>query len=192
MLRGLYDRVMLLAASRHATPWLAFISFLESSFFPVPPDAMLAPMVLARPQKAWFFAGVCTVASVLGGILGYAIGLFFAEWVKGLLATLGWVGKYAEYEALYTQYGHWVILLKGLTPFPYKIVTIASGMLHYSFPMFILLSVVTRGMRFFMVAALLKWFGPKVMGFVEKRLTLVTTVVAVVIVAAIVLWRYMH
>jgi membrane protein YqaA with SNARE-associated domain len=183
---------MRLAGSRHATPWLAVVSFLESSFFPVPPDAMLIPMVLARPQRAWLFALVCTIASVLGGILGYGIGLFFAEGVKGLLQTLGWMGKYAEYEALYREHGHWVILLKGLTPFPYKIVTIASGMLHYSFPMFVLLSVVTRGMRFFLVAGLLKWFGPSVMGFIEKRLTLVTSVAAVLIVAAVVAWHYLH
>lgn len=153
---------------------------------------MLIPMVLARPQRAWFFAGVCTTASVVGGLLGYAIGHFFADWVKGLLETLGWMGKYAEYEALYAKHGHWVILLKGLTPFPYKIVTIASGMLHYSLPMFLLLSVITRGLRFFLVAGLLKYFGPSMLAFVEKRLTLVTTVVAVLVVALALAWHYLH
>lgn len=192
MLRKLYDKAMGAAGSRHAVSWLAVVSFVESSFFPIPPDAMLMPMVLARPQKAWFYAAVCTAASVLGGILGYAIGYFAADWVHGVVASMGWAAKFAEFEALYAEHGLMVILLKGLTPFPYKIVTIASGVLHFSFPVFIAASVATRAGRFFLVAGLLKYFGPPVREFVEKRLTLVTTVVAVVIVAALVAWKLMH
>jgi len=186
MLRKIYDRVMALAGSRHAEPWLAVVSFVESSIFPIPPDAMLIPMVLARPQRAWVIAGICTVASVLGGLLGYAIGFFFAGWVEMVVQSLGWAAKLEQFKGWYPQYVVWVILIKGLTPFPYKIVTIASGLLHFSFPIFIVASVATRGFRFFVVAGLLKYFGPPVLGFVEKRLTLVTTVAAVVVVAAVV------
>jgi membrane protein YqaA with SNARE-associated domain len=192
MLRRTYDWVMSLAASRHATPALAVVSFVESSFFPIPPDAMLGPMVLARPDRAWFYATVCTIASVLGGALGYAIGFFFADWVRGVVEWMNLGPKFAEFEALYAQWGLAVILLKGLTPFPYKIVTIASGLLHYSFPVFMIASLVTRGARFFLVAGLLKFFGPSIMGFVEKRLTLVTSILAVVIVAVAVAWHYLH
>lgn len=192
MLRKTYDRVMALAGSRHAEPWLAVVSFVESSVFPIPPDAMLIPMVLARPQRAWVIAGICTVASVLGGILGYAIGFFFAGWVEMMVQSVGWAAKLDQFKAWYAEYGVWVILIKGLTPFPYKIVTIASGLLHFSFPIFIVASVVTRGFRFFAVAALLKYFGPPVLGFVEKRLTLVTSVVAGVIVLAVVAFKLFH
>jgi len=192
MLRKLYDMAMGAAGSRHATPSLAVVSFVESSVFPIPPDVMLAPMVLARPDRAWFYALVCTLASVAGGVLGYAIGYFFADAVHGLVAHMGWADKLADYEALYAKWGLAVILLKGLTPFPYKIVTIASGLLHFSFPVFIVASVVTRGARFFMVAALLKYFGPPILEFVEKRLTLVTSIVAVVVVVGIVAWQLLH
>jgi membrane protein YqaA with SNARE-associated domain len=192
MLRRLYDKAMEAAGNRHATTWLAVVSFVESSFFPIPPDAMLAPMVLARPHRAWFYAAVCTAASVLGGVLGYAIGFFLADCVRGMVTAVGWGAKLGEFEALYAKWGLWVILLKGLTPFPYKIVTIASGLLHFSFPVFIAASVVTRAARFFLVAGLLKAFGPPVLAFVEKRLTLVTSIVAVLIVAIVVAWRYLH
>jgi membrane protein YqaA with SNARE-associated domain len=192
MLRRTYDWVMSLAASRHATPSLATVSFVESSFFPIPPDAMLIPMVLARPDRAWFYASVCTLASVLGGVFGYAIGFFFSDWVRDVVVWLNWGEQFRDFEALYEQWGLAVILLKGLTPFPYKIVTIASGLLHFSFPVFIIASVVTRGARFFMVAGLLKYFGPSILDFVEKRLTLVTSIVAVLIVAAAVAWHYLH
>ena len=192
MLRRTYDRIMGLAASRHATPWLAVVSFVESSFFPIPPDAMLIPMVLARPQRAWMLAAVCTVSSVLGGVLGYAIGFFFADWVRAAVASIGWAAKLDQFEGWYARYGVAVILLKGLTPFPYKIVTIASGLLHFSFPIFIVASIVTRGARFFILAGLLKYFGPTILGFVERRLTLVTSAVAAVVVVALVAWHYLH
>ena len=192
MLRALYDRIMGLAGSRHATPALAVVSFVESSFFPIPPDVMLGPMVLARPERAWFYATVCTVASVLGGILGYAIGFFLADWVRGVVASVGWAEKLSDFEALYAEWGLLVILIKGLTPFPYKVVTIASGLLHFSFPVFVAASLVTRAGRFFLVAGLLKFLGPSMLAFVEKRLTLVTSVVAVLVVAVVVAWRYLH
>jgi membrane protein YqaA with SNARE-associated domain len=186
MLRKTYDRVMALAGSRHAEPWLGVVSFVESSIFPIPPDAMLIPMVLARPQRAWVIASICTVASVLGGILGYAIGFFFAGWVEMVVQSLGWAAKLAQFKGWYAQYGVWVILIKGLTPFPYKIVTIASGLAHFDLKVFIFASILTRGLRFFLVAGLLKAFGAPIQAFVEKRLILVTSIVALVLIAAVV------
>jgi membrane protein YqaA with SNARE-associated domain len=172
MLRRLYDWVMGLAASRHAPVSLFAVSFAESSFFPVPPDVMLAPMVLARPDKAWRYAAICTLASVLGGVLGYAIGFFLAPLGVWLMSVTGHVGGMAEFKCWYAQYGVWVILAKGLTPIPYKLVTIASGLAAFSFPMFIAASALTRGARFFLVAFVVKKFGPAMMPVIEKRLAL--------------------
>ena len=172
MLRRLYDWVMGLAASRHAPTSLFAVSFAESSFFPVPPDVMLAPMVLARPEKAWTYAAICTAASVLGGILGYAIGYFLQDFAIWLLSLSGNSGGLKEFQCWYGEYGTWVILAKGLTPIPYKLVTIASGLAQFSFLMFIVASVLTRGARFFLVAAVVKKFGPTMLPVIEKRLAL--------------------
>lgn len=185
MLRALYDRLMLLAASKSAPFWLAVVSFAESSVFPAPPDLMLAPMVLAKPEHAWRNAAICTVASVAGGMLGYAIGYFLTPVGLAILAFFGKADALETFRQWYADWGLWVILLKGLTPFPYKVVTIASGLAEFHFGVFMAASVATRGARFFLVAALLKWFGPPIREFVEKRLTLVTTLVAVFLVAVI-------
>lgn len=173
MLRRLYDWVMGLAASRHAPKSLFAVSFAESSFFPVPPDVMLAPMVLARPDRAWRYAAICTLASVLGGILGYAIGYFLTPVGQWMMAATGHAGGLAEFKCWYDKYGVWVILAKGLTPIPYKLVTIASGLAAFSFPMFIFASVLTRGARFFLVAFVVKKFGPALLPVIERRLALV-------------------
>jgi membrane protein YqaA with SNARE-associated domain len=186
MLRRLYDRLMILAASRSAPLWLALVSFAESSIFPAPPDLMLGPMVLAKPEHAWRNATICTLASVAGGVLGYAIGYFLTPVGLWILALVGHSDALESFRGWYADWGLAVILIKGLTPFPYKIVTIASGLAEFNFGVFMAASVVTRGMRFFMVAALLKWFGPPIRDFVEKRLTLVTTIVALVLVGVIV------
>ncbi len=179
MLRGLYDKVLALAASPRAPWWLAIISFAESSFFPIPPDVMLVPMALARPRMALRFAAICTVASVLGGAFGYFIGYaLFDVLAKPVLALYGYAEKFAAFQAFYDKWGLWVILIKGLTPIPYKIVTIASGAAKFNFAVFMAASVVTRGARFFMVAVLLHFFGEQVRVFIEKRLTLVTTGIA--------------
>ena len=172
MLRRLYDWVMGLAASRHASTSLFAVSFAESSFFPVPPDVMLAPMVLARPDRAWRYAAICSLASVLGGILGYAIGYFLEPVGVWMMTVTGHAGGMAEFKCWYDQYGVWVILAKGLTPIPYKLVTIASGLAAFSFPMFIVASVITRSARFFIVAWVVKKFGPAMMPVIEKRLAL--------------------
>jgi len=172
MLRRLYDWVMGLAASRHASTSLFAVSFAESSFFPVPPDVMLAPMVLARPDRAWRYAALCSLASVLGGILGYLIGYFLSPLGVWLMSITGHAGGMVEFKCWYDQYGVWVILANGLTPIPYKLVTIASGLAAFSFPMFIFASVVTRSARFFLVALVVKKFGPAMMPVIEKRLAL--------------------
>ncbi|NQE63023.1 YqaA family protein [Caulobacter sp. RHG1] len=172
MLRRLYDWVMGLAASRHAEKSLFAVSFAESSFFPVPPDVMLAPMCLAKPEKAWRYAFICTLASVLGGALGYAIGFFLQDFGMWMMAATGHAGGLSEFQCWYGKYGVWVILAKGLTPIPYKLVTIASGLAAFAFPMFIIASVITRGARFFLVAYIIKKFGPTLLPIVERRLAL--------------------
>ncbi len=190
MLHRFYTRVLALASSPRALWWLAAIAFAESSFFPIPPDALLIPMALARPDRAWRFALVCTVASVVGGALGYAIGYeLFDQLARPLLAFYGYAAKFDAFQAMYAQYGLWIILVKGLTPIPFKIVTIASGAAHFDFAVFMAACVVTRGARFFLVATLLHFFGDRVRSFIERRLTLVTTCVAAGIVGGFVLLR---
>jgi len=182
MLRKTYDWVMGLAASRHAPASLAAVSFAESSFFPIPPDVMLAPMVLARPERAYLYATICTVASVLGGMLGYTIGHFLGPVGEWLLMVTGNSGGQADFEAWFAKWGLWVILIKGLTPIPYKLVTISAGLADFSFFTFVWASVVTRGARFFLTATLIRYFGPAVREEVEKRLTLYTVLGLVVLV----------
>ena len=142
MLRNLYHRVLALAASPAAPWWLAGIAFAEASFFPIPPDVLLIPMALARPRRAWTFALICTIGSVCGGALGYFIGYaVFDQLAQPLIRFYGYGDRFAAFQALYAQYGLWVILIKGLTPIPYKIVTIASGAAHFNFWMFMAASI---------------------------------------------------
>lgn len=184
MLHSLYHRVLALSASRRAPLWLALVSFTESSFFPIPPDAMLVPMCLATPARALRFATLCTVASVLGGILGYAIGAFLWDQVAlPLFRFYHYEAAAAAFVERFREWGLAIILIKGLTPIPYKIVTIASGAAGYPFLVFVAASVVTRGARFFLVALLLRRYGDAVRDFIERRLTLVTTASAAAVVA---------
>jgi membrane protein YqaA with SNARE-associated domain len=192
MLRNLYHRVLALAASPRAPLWLAVVAFAESSFFPIPPDALLIPMALAQPRRAWHFALICTVASVCGGALGYFIGYeLFDQLAKPVLALYGYGAKFAAFQAMYAEWGLWVILIKGMTPIPYKIVTIASGAARFNFWVFMAASAVTRGARFFIVATLLHFWGDAVKEFIERRLTLVTTALAVGIVGGFVALRFL-
>lgn len=192
MLRGLYDWVMRLAAHERALPALAVISFLESSVFPIPPDVMLIPMVLADRTRAFRIALVCTIASVLGGLLGYAIGYYLfetlGEWV---VRTYGMQAGLAAFRAGFEEYGIWIILIKGLTPIPYKLVTIASGAAHFDLFTFVWASIVTRGLRFFLVAALLWKFGEPIRSFIEERLTLLTWLFLIALVGGFVAFRYL-
>jgi membrane protein YqaA with SNARE-associated domain len=184
MLRALYDRVLRLAAHRHAGTWLSVVSFAESSVFPVPPDAMLMPMCLARPERAWRYATICTIASVLGAILGYAIGYFLFEAVaQPILTAYGHAEALQNFRGWFARWGAAVILIKGLTPIPFKFVTIGAGAASFDPFIFLATCIITRGARFFLVAALLRRYGAPVQGFIERRLTLITTVAAVAILA---------
>jgi membrane protein YqaA with SNARE-associated domain len=192
MLRKAYLRTLALAASPRAPLWLAVVAFAESSFFPIPPDVLLVPMAVARPDRAWRFALICTVASVCGGALGYLIGYaLFDVLARPVLEFYGYGAKFAAFQAMYAEWGLWVILIKGLTPIPYKIVTIASGAAKFNFWLFMAASVVTRGARFFLVATLLHFWGDAVKDFIERRLTLVTTGIAVGIAGGFLALRFL-
>jgi membrane protein YqaA with SNARE-associated domain len=192
MLRSWYDWVIRMSEHPKALWILCGVSFAESSFFPIPPDLMLIPMVIAQRAKAWLIASVCSLASVAGGFLGYAIGFFLLETVgKWLLAFYGMSGGIAEFQQWYADWGLWVILIKGATPIPYKLVTIASGAAHFDLLVFGLASLATRGARFFLVTALLYVYGEPIRGFIEKHLTLVTTAFVAIIVAGFVALRYL-
>jgi membrane protein YqaA with SNARE-associated domain len=190
MLRRLYMRTLALAASPRAPWWLAVVAFAESSVFPIPPDALLIPMTLARPDRAWRFAAICTIASVTGGALGYFIGYaVFNQLARPVIEFYGYGDRMVAFQDLYARYGLWMILIKGLTPIPYKIVTIASGAAQFSFPVFMAASLVTRAARFFLVAALLRAFGAPVRDFIERRLALVTGLLAVGVIGGFVVMR---
>ncbi|WP_297299537.1 YqaA family protein [uncultured Methylovirgula sp.] len=169
MFKKLYQWTLSLAESRHA-PWaLGLIAFAESSFFPIPPDTILVPMALARPKRAFLYALICTLASVAGGLLGYAIGaLLYATLGQWLIHVYGYGARVNEVRALYAHWGWAIILIKGLTPIPFKIVTITSGLLAYSLPLFVLLCLITRGARFFLLAAVLNRYGAPINGLLEK------------------------
>lgn len=174
MFRSMYDWVLRMAHHRHALRSLAVVSFAESSFFPIPPDVMVVPMVLARRDEAYKIAAVCTISSVLGGMLGYAIGYYLFESVGQWLVNLYHMqARMEDLRLLYDQWGAWVILIKGFTPIPFKLVTIASGFFQYNFPIFVALATITRGARFFLIAWLLKRYGAPMQEFIERRLTLI-------------------
>lgn len=158
---GLYARVMHWARLKYATYWLALVSFSESSFFLIPPDVMLAPMSLARPERAWFYAALTTIASVLGGLLGYAIGLFAFHLAEPWLISLDYMHAYQQAAAWFDKWGFWAIFIAGFTPIPYKIFTIAAGAANMLLLPFVIGSLIGRGMRFFLVAGLMRWGGPE-------------------------------
>ena len=192
MIRRLYEWILALAAKPSA-PWaLGAVAFAESSFFPVPPDAMLVPMAVSRPDRVWLYATIATVASVLGGLLGYAIGALLFDSVGLWLFNLYVLADKAEtFQASYATYGHWVILLKGLTPIPYKLVTITSGFAHYSLFWFVLLSVVTRGARFFLLAWLLGRYGIGIRAVLDRHLNVVAGLFAAVVILGFVAFKVM-
>ncbi|MFT8541302.1 MULTISPECIES: YqaA family protein [Acetobacter] len=192
MLDKLYARVLRHAASPHAPLWLAALAFAEASFFPLPPETLLVPMVLAQKDKAWRYAAICTVASVAGGLLGWLIGALLLDTLAKPIVHF----YHAEHTLLslqekFRQWGVWIILFKGLTPIPYKFVTIASGMAHFAILPFMCASLVTRGARFALVAGLLRRFGPSIQDFLETRLPLVTGVFALALLGGFLALRYL-
>ncbi|MEZ5817853.1 MAG: YqaA family protein [Hyphomicrobiaceae bacterium] len=192
MMRGAYDWMMRMAGHQRAKAALFAVSFAESSFFPIPPDVMLIPMVLADRAKAWYYASLCTFASVVGGIAGYAIGYLLFEYVgQPILAFYGQAGRFDEVARWFNEWGAMILIAKGWTPFPYKVLTILAGATHMSFVSFIAASVVARAMRFYLVAGLLYFFGDPIREFVERRLTLITTVFVIALVGGFVAVRYL-
>ena len=184
MFDSLYRRLIALSESPRAPYVLAAMAFAESSVFPIPPDVLLAPMALARPRRAWFYAAICTVASVVGGMLGYAIGALLFDTVgQWLIHAYGYGDKMVALQEAYQKWGALVILLKGLTPIPFKLVTIVSGLLGYNFPMFVLLSVITRGARFFIVAGALNLFGDPLRVALERHFAAFIVLSVLIIVA---------
>ena len=190
-LRPLYDWTMAKAADRRALHWLAGISFVESSFFPIPPDIMLIPMVLADRARAWLIAGVCTAASVAGGFFGYVIGYFLFETVgQPIIDFYGLQDAFAKFQTAYVEYGAWIVFGFGLTPLPYKAITIASGVAMLNPVVFGLASLASRGLRFFLEATLLYWAGPPVRAFIETKLELVTLVAFVLLFGGFIALKY--
>jgi membrane protein YqaA with SNARE-associated domain len=174
MFQALYDWTLRLARHRHAMRSMAAISFAESSFFPIPPDVMVLPMILARRDQAYLIAAICTISSVAGGALGYAIGYFLYDSVGQWLINFYGMGEgVQEFRNWYAEYGAAIILIKGFTPIPFKLVTIVSGFAAFNFPLFIAMALITRGARFFLIAWLLKRFGAPIQEFIERRMTLV-------------------
>ena len=192
MLDAQKNKMMALVRSPHAERSLFAISFAESSIFPLPPDLMLGPMAAAEPSKWARYALNCTIASVLGGLAGYAIGYFLFESVgQWIINLFGYGGKEAALREFYAKWGAWFIFLKGLTPIPFKLVTIVSGAMQFSLPIFVGAAIVTRGIRFFAVAWLFQRFGPQIAPIMEKRMGLVLALVAVAIIGALVAAHYL-
>lgn len=186
-----YDIMLDLSAKDNALLFLFIVAFIESSFFPIPPDIMLIPMILATPNKAWRIATTATVASVLGGYLGYGIGIFAFDLIaKPILEFYNAMQQFHEFENYYHEYGAWIVFGAGITPFPYKIITIASGVVHLDPIIFGIASVLARGMRFFLVAWLLKKFGAPMKIFIEKHLGILSIIFLILLIGGFALIKY--
>jgi membrane protein YqaA with SNARE-associated domain len=192
MLRRLYDYFIAAAGRPHALWTMGAISFAESSVFPIPPDVMLIPMSLAHPKRAWYYATVCTLASVAGGLVGYAIGALLYESVGQWLINLyGYGDRVESFRAAYAEWGAWIILLKGLTPIPYKVVTITSGFADYNVFLFVFFSIIARAMRFYVIAFLLDRYGIRAREIIEQRLGLWVTLGAIVVFGGLIASLYL-
>lgn len=189
MLRPLYDRVLRLAASPYAVPVMAGVAMIEATFPFAPPDVMLGPMVLARRERAWLYAAICTVASVTGGLVGYAVGYFLSDLAQRLMTLAGHPGALASFQALFAKYGLAVILIKGFTPVPYMLVTLASGVAHFNLAVFVAASLATRGGRFFLEAALLR--HPAAKQVIDRHLTALFIAGIVLVIGVVLLVRHL-
>lgn len=192
MMRRLYDWIMELAASDRAPSALFWVSFIESSFFPIPPDVMLIPMAIANRAKAWWYATIATVGSVLGGLLGYVIGYLLFDLVgKPILNLYGYTDKFQEFAAQYNEYGAWIVFMAGLTPFPYKVITIASGTTSMNVLLFVVASIAGRAGRFFAVAGLLYFFGQPIRAFIERYFGVLTVLFFVLLLGGFAAVRFL-
>jgi membrane protein YqaA with SNARE-associated domain len=190
-LQRVHERLGALCGHRHATTMLAAVSFADSSFLPLPPDIMLVPMALARPDRAWHFGHVCTASSVLGGLLGYAIGYAaYDGFGRALIEFYGYGDEFDEFRALFAEWGFWIILLVGKMPVPYKFATIASGLAGYNLVTFVIASIVSRGIRFYVEVWLLRRYGAPIRGFTERHLAVVTVAFVLLTVGGLVFVRY--
>ncbi len=191
-IRRLYDWTLSLANSPYALWALAFVAFIESSVFPIPPDLLMIPMIIATPKRAFLIAGIATLFSVLGGMLGYAIGMFAMETIgTPILETLGKTDSMAEFSTRFNGVGFWAVLVAGLTPFPYKVITIMSGATAMPIATFLVTSVVARALRFFIIAALLWKFGAPIRDFIERRLGLMFILFCAILIGGFFLVRYL-
>jgi membrane protein YqaA with SNARE-associated domain len=191
LLRKTYDWILHWSTTKHALPALAILSFAESSFFPIPPDVLLIAMAVAVPMKAFRFAAVCSVASVLGGMFGYWLGWEFMDLVGNRIVEFYHLGdKKATIEAMYKEYGAWAVGAAGFTPLPYKLFTLTAGAFHYDFPVFVLASLVSRSARFFIVAGLIYKYGAPIKIFIEKYFNILSIVFIVLLFAGFVLVKY--
>jgi membrane protein YqaA with SNARE-associated domain len=192
MMRRLYDWIMELAASDRAPSALFWVSFIESSFFPIPPDVMLIPMAIANRAKAWWYATIATVGSVVGGLLGYVIGYLLFDLVgKPILNLYGYTDKFQEFAAQYNEYGAWIVFMAGLTPFPYKVITIASGTTSMNILLFVVASIAGRAGRFFAVAGLLYFFGQPIRTFIERYFGILTVLFFVLLLGGFAAVRFL-
>jgi membrane protein YqaA with SNARE-associated domain len=192
MLRRLYDSCIAAAGKPHALWTMGAISFAESSIFPIPPDVMLIPMSLAHPRRAWYYATICTLTSVAGGLVGYAIGALLYDSIGQWLINLyGYGDKVESFRAAYAEWGAWIILIKGLTPIPYKIVTITSGFADYNLLLFVLFSIIARSMRFYLIAFLIHRYGDFAREIIERRLGLWAALGAIVVIGGLIASLYL-
>lgn len=185
----LYDKALCWAAHRHASYYLGGLSFAESSFFPIPPDVMLAPMSLARPEKAWTYALITTVTSVLGGVFGYLIGYFAFELVQPWIEHFGYLDRFEKARLWFNEWGFWVVLVAGFSPIPYKVFTIAAGTMSLLLPVFVIASLIGRGSRFFLVAGLIRWGGHRLEKHLRQYIEWLGWFTVIAIVIAIIIWR---
>ncbi|CAO3446021.1 hypothetical protein [Azospirillum argentinense] len=191
MLKPLYNRILKLSARKDAVWWMSAVSFAESSFFPLPPDIMLVPMCLAEPKKLWRYTNICALASLIGGMFGYAVGFYLFESIGRLIIDFyNAQESFQRFQDMFAEFGPWFLILKGITPIPYKLLTITAGFAHLDLTVFILCSIVARFSRFYMIAILLHFYGPQVRDIIEKRLMLVTTVLLVIIIGGLLSFKF--
>ena len=192
ILRQLYDWTLNKANHPKANWFLSFIAFTESSFFPIPPDIILIPMIIANRLKAWLYAFICTISSVVGGVIGYCIGSFFYSTIGIIILEYYSLGsQFSNFELLYKEHGFWIVLGAGFTPFPFKFITIASGFFHLNIFLFIVAAFISRGLRFYLIAVLLRIFGNWIKNFIDKYFNILTILFFILLIGSFILIKYL-